>query len=419
MEEIRGAEARANTTTSSPSSLYPLPSPPIDPTRHVQMSTGTGAYRQHHHQRQRHDRKHSHKPECTCFRHLSMTKLCFVVLKKNPRSKKQLNGGSEQQPDDQQELSFMSYTTDDMTKPNNSGLYNRENKKKKSKFKCFKLACPRLPKKITCCCTVEPSRMSSAEARNLTTGTRAPPTSMVRPPIRNASMITMVSSSNMEPAAVLEQPIVSRASLESIHIELIPDHEPEPLHEEEQEQRGTARKSVHNSVRTSVRNSVRNSVRTSVRSSKEVAETDDSDLCDSSDYVEIIDRQESEHDEEDDEGELEILLEEQEWQVEQKEKEYQKREAERKERKYWAGKYNEGFGGANEIVEEEKKENEKEAKKERKMAERKLGGGSLNDAVYEVVERFTESVTKEADELYMHDILGSRAHVKMLAAMVR
>lgn len=221
-------------------------------------------------------------------------------------------------------------------------------------------------------------------------------------------METMLSGRNIEPA-IVEQPIGSGASVESIHIELVPDHQQELMHEEEQ--RGTARKSVRNSVRTSVRTST-------VRSSKEVAETDESDLRDSSDYVEIIDRQESEHDEEEDDlGELEILLEENEREEEPKEIETMKNEAERKERNFWAGMYNEGFNNVVEIVEEEKKETvKKDIRKEKKVPERKLG--RFNDAVSEVVERFTESVTKEADELYMHDIVGSRAHVKMLGAMV-
>ncbi|KAJ4817156.1 Argininosuccinate lyase [Rhynchospora pubera] len=398
MEEIR----RGATKTNSSSSLYPLPSPPIDPNRHAQMSSGMGTYRQHHHQRRRHNRNHIHKPECMCFRHLT-SKLCCIVLKKSSSLKKQLNGGPQQQ-DNQQELSFISYTADET---NNSGFNRRGKEKKKSKFRCFKPACPRLPKKITCCCMAEPSRMSTVGPRHLTTGARPLPTTTARPPVRNASMETMLSGRNIEPA-IVEQQTGSGGSVESIHIELVPDHQKELMREEEQ--KGTARKSVRNSVRTSVR--------TSVRSSKEVAETDESDLRDSSDYVEIIDRQESEHDEEDD-VELEILLEENERELEEStQREDEKKEAERKERKLWAGRYNEGFNDVVEIGEEEKKETEKNnVKKERKVAERKFGSGRFDDAVNEVVERFTESVTKEADELYMHDIVGSRAHVKMLAAM--
>ncbi|XP_078160375.1 argininosuccinate lyase, chloroplastic-like isoform X2 [Carex rostrata] len=367
------------------------------------MSSSMGTYRQHHHQRRRHN--HIHKPECMCFRHLT-TKLCCIVLKKSPSSKKQLHGGNSQRKDNQQELSFISYTANDTASPHNSGFNQRGKEKKKSKFRCFKPKCPHLPKKITCCCIVEPSRMSSVgPPHNLTTGARPLPTTTVRQAVRNASMETMLSGRNIEPA-IVEQPIGSGASVESIHIELVPDHQQELLHEEEQ--RGTARKSVRNSVRTSLRTST-------VRSSKEVAETDESDLRDSSDYVEIIDRQESEHDdEEEDLGELEILLEENE--REEEPKETTKYEAERKERKFWAGRYNEGLNNVVEIVEEEKKETEKkDYRKEKKVPERKLG--RFNDAVSEVVERFTESVTKEADELYMHDIVGSRAHVKMLGAM--
>jgi hypothetical protein len=332
------------------------------------------------------------------------------VLKKSPSSKKQLHGGSQQQ-DNKQELSFISYTTNDTPNPNNSGFNQRGKEKKKSKFKCFKPKCPHLPKKITCCCVVEQSRMSSVGPRSMTTSARPLPTMTVRQAVRNASMETMLSGRNMEPS-IVEQPIGSGASIESIHIELVPDHQQELVHEEDH--RGTARKSARDSVRASIRTSVR----TSVRSSKEVAETDESDLRDSSDYVEIIDRQESEHDDEEEDGELEIVLEENEREEEPKKIEGAKKfDTERKERKLWVGRYNEGFDDVVETAEEEKKETEKkDFRKEKKVPENKFG--RYNDAVSDVVERFTESVTKEANELYMHDIVGSRAHVKMLAAMV-
>jgi hypothetical protein len=50
--------------------------------------------------------------------------------------------------------------------------------------------------------------------------------------------------------------------------------------------------------------------------------------------------------------------------------------------------------------------------------ETKLWGGRFEEGVHEAVERFTESVSFEAEELCMHDIRGSIAHAKMLAAQV-
>lgn len=50
--------------------------------------------------------------------------------------------------------------------------------------------------------------------------------------------------------------------------------------------------------------------------------------------------------------------------------------------------------------------------------ESKLWGGRFEGRVYESVERFTESVSFEAEELWMHDIRGSLAHANMLAALV-
>ncbi|KAJ3672904.1 hypothetical protein LUZ60_006278 [Juncus effusus] len=48
--------------------------------------------------------------------------------------------------------------------------------------------------------------------------------------------------------------------------------------------------------------------------------------------------------------------------------------------------------------------------------ENKLWGGRFEEGVHESVERFTESVSFEAEELCMHDIRGSIAHANMLAA---
>ncbi|XP_078160708.1 argininosuccinate lyase, chloroplastic-like [Carex rostrata] len=48
--------------------------------------------------------------------------------------------------------------------------------------------------------------------------------------------------------------------------------------------------------------------------------------------------------------------------------------------------------------------------------ENKLWGGRFEEKVNEVVERFTESISFEAEELWMHDIRGSKAHANMLAA---
>lgn len=50
--------------------------------------------------------------------------------------------------------------------------------------------------------------------------------------------------------------------------------------------------------------------------------------------------------------------------------------------------------------------------------ESKLWGGRFEEGVHESVERFTESVSFEAEELWMHDIRGSMAHANMLAAQV-
>ncbi|KAJ4791353.1 Argininosuccinate lyase [Rhynchospora pubera] len=48
--------------------------------------------------------------------------------------------------------------------------------------------------------------------------------------------------------------------------------------------------------------------------------------------------------------------------------------------------------------------------------ENKLWGGRFEEGVHESVERFTESVSFEAEELWVHDIRGSIAHANMLAA---
>lgn len=53
-----------------------------------------------------------------------------------------------------------------------------------------------------------------------------------------------------------------------------------------------------------------------------------------------------------------------------------------------------------------------------KEKESKLWGGRFEEGVHESVERFTESVSFEAQELWMHDIRGSTAHANMLAAQV-
>lgn len=50
--------------------------------------------------------------------------------------------------------------------------------------------------------------------------------------------------------------------------------------------------------------------------------------------------------------------------------------------------------------------------------ESKLWGGRFEEKVNEVVEWFTESISFEAGELWMHDITGSKAHANMLAAQV-